>query len=84
VRSAASPRCRALISDILCHGDGALPDDLSPAQTERLEEFEQRGLIRIGAGRIRLDPDALPYARTIAAIFDPLMVHKIGGFSAPV
>lgn len=83
-RSAASRRCGALISDILCHGDGALPDDLSPAQTERLEEFERRGLIRIGAGHIRLCPGALPYARTIAAIFDPLMVHKIGGFSAPV
>lgn len=83
-RDPASRNCGTLISDILCHGRGNLPARLTPAQRETLEEFVQRGLVTTGAGQLRLRPAAAPYARTIAAIFDPRMAGKIGSFSAPV
>lgn len=73
-----------LINDILCHGRGELPARLTPAQGDMLEEFVQRGLVTTGGGEIRLRSGAAPYARTIAAIFDPRLVGKIGNFSAPV
>lgn len=84
MRDLASRNCGALINDLLCHGRGALPPDLSPAQRETLEEFVQRGLIVTGGGQVRLRAHAAPYARTIAAVFDPRMARQSGRFSAPV
>ena len=84
IRDAASRSNGALIEAILCHGEGELPPSLSPAQRDMLDEFARRGLIITGAGRVRLRPQATPYARTIAAIFDPRMVETLGRFSAPV
>jgi len=84
VRDAASRRSGGLIRDILCDGEMRLPHDLSPAQEERIEEFARRGLVSTTTGVLRLKPAAMPYARTIAAIFDPRLESKIGRFSAPV
>jgi len=84
VRDPASRACGKLISDILCHGKAELPGNLSPSQREMLEEFVQRGLVTTGGGQLRLRPAAAPYARTIAAIFDPRLANKTGSFSAPV
>ncbi|MGE4410262.1 MAG: oxygen-independent coproporphyrinogen III oxidase [Sphingobium sp.] len=83
-RDPASRTCGKLINDILCQGIGEMPDHLTPSQSEMLEEFVQRGLITTGGGQVRLRPNAAPYVRTIAAIFDPRLAHKIGNFSAPV
>ncbi len=83
-RDPESRACGTLISDILCHGRGELPARLAPTQSEMLEEFVQRGLVTTGGGLLRLRPSAAPYARTIAAIFDPRLAGKIGSFSAPV
>ncbi len=83
-RDAESRNCGALINAILCHGEGTLPANLSPAQQETLDEFARRGLISTGSGMIRLRAQAMPYARTIAALFDPRMANSIGSFSAPV
>ncbi len=84
IRDAASQSNGALIEAILCHGEGELPPILSPVQRDMLDEFARRGLITTGAGMLRLRPQATPYARTIAAIFDPRMVGTLGRFSAPV
>lgn len=60
-----------LIADILCRGVaeiGNLPErDLI---RERLDRFEQVGLIAWQGWQLRLADDALPYARSIAAMFD--------------
>ncbi|MGE4429253.1 MAG: oxygen-independent coproporphyrinogen III oxidase [Sphingobium sp.] len=84
VRDPGSRTCGALISEILCHGRAPLPADMSSAQRETLEAFVQRGLVFTGGGELRLRAHAAPYARTIAALFDPRMAQKNGSFSAPV
>ncbi|MPT47676.1 MAG: oxygen-independent coproporphyrinogen III oxidase [Sphingobium sp.] len=83
-RDSESRRHGTLINDILCHGKAPLPHRLTQEQSETLEEFVQRGLVTTGAGQVHLRPAAAPYARTIAAIFDPRMAGRIGSFSAPV
>lgn len=83
-RDAESRACGALIRDILCHGEAALPARLSAQQKEQLDRFAQRGLISTSMGVLRLKPAASPYARTIAAIFDPRLDAHQKRFSAPV
>lgn len=84
VRDATDRACGTVIREILCHGEAKLPRRILPAQTKQLDEFARRGLISTGAGKLRLEPGAEPYARTIAAIFDPRLGEKAGRFSAPV
>ena len=84
VRDAKSRACGSLIREILCHGQAKLPRRISSTQLEQLHEFARRGLISTGAGKLQLEPGAEPYARTIAAIFDPRLAVKAGRFSAPV
>lgn len=83
-RDAESRAWGALILDILCHGEAALPARLSAQQKEQLDRFAQRGLISTSMGVLRLKPTASPYARTIAAIFDPRLDAHQKRFSAPV
>lgn len=84
VRDAESRACGTVIREILCHGEVKLPRGMSPAQSRQLDEFARRGLISTGAGKLLLRPGAEPYARTIAAIFDPRLEDQAGRFSAPV
>lgn len=84
VRTANDRTCGSMIRGILCHGEAKLPRRILPAQIKQLDEFAQRGLISTAEGRLRLEPGAEPYARTIAAIFDPRLGEKAGRFSAPV
>ena len=84
LRDAVSRANGKRINDILCHGKTLLPADLSPAQHEHLEAFARRGLISTCSGMLTLKPQAAPYARTIAAIFDPRLGSQMGRFSAPV
>lgn len=84
VRDAESRACGTVIREILCHGLAKMPRRISPEQMEQLDAFTRRGLISTGAGTLRLRPGAEPYARTIAAIFDPRLTAKGGRFSAPV
>lgn len=84
VRDAESKACGALIRAILCHGEVALPPRLTSGQKELLDQFAQCGLVSTAMGTLRLKPAAAPYARTIAAIFDPRLGLQQGRFSAPV
>lgn len=84
VRDAQSRACGAMIWDILCNGEAELPAPLRPDQSERLDQFVRRGLVSTCSGRLHLKPAAAPYARTIAAIFDPRLLAQKGRFSAPV
>jgi oxygen-independent coproporphyrinogen-3 oxidase len=63
-------RARA-IAAVLCHGCAELADlPEREAIRLRLHRFEQAGLIDWQGTRLRLNGDALPYARSIAAAFD--------------
>lgn len=60
-----------IIEQILTRGQARLPEELDLApERARLAPFAALGLIEITADRIRLGPEALPYARSIAARFD--------------
>lgn len=83
-RDAESRACGARIRDILCHGEAALPAHLTQQQKEQLDQFARRGLISTSTGVLHLKPAAAPYARTIAAIFDPRLDAHQQRFSAPV
>jgi oxygen-independent coproporphyrinogen III oxidase len=50
----------------------------------RLAPFLDRQLIELSDGVLSLAASALPYARTIAAIFDPYRVETARKFSAAV
>lgn len=84
VRDMESRACGAVIRNILCDGEAELPSRLRSEQSEQLDQFVRRGLVSTSAGRLHLKPAAAPYARTIAAIFDPRLMEQHGRFSAPV
>lgn len=70
-RTPDDQRRAAVIADILCHGSA----DLSVLQDggrhrDQLAPFVERGLVACDGQHITLRPDAVPYARTIAAQFD--------------
>ena len=56
-----------IIEAILCHGEAHV-DAITPMPD--LKRFERLGLVRVDGADVRLTPDALPYARSIAAAFD--------------
>lgn len=65
-------RLRAtIIEELLCAGVAQFGALLArDAIAERLLPFVERGLVRLDDYRLALAPDALPYARTVAAMFD--------------
>jgi oxygen-independent coproporphyrinogen-3 oxidase len=83
-RDAESVAVGNRIRDILCSGEAQLPAVLTTEQAERLDLFARHGLIVTSGDRLCLKPAAAPYARTIAAIFDPRLSRQEGRFSAPV
>ncbi len=50
----------------------------------RLEAFRTRGLAHVEAGRLHIAAQALPYARAIAALFDPYRQDSARRFSSAV
>lgn len=83
-RDAESRASGAIIRAILCDGEAALPHNLTEDQRDQLDRFAQRGLLSTSGGVLHLKPTAAPYARTIAAIFDPRLDTHRQKFSAPV
>ena len=52
--------------------------------TPRLTPFIDRGLAHIDREWLSVEPDGLPYARTIAALFDPYRTVSARQFSSAV
>lgn len=74
-----------LIEHLLCQGTAHLhylPDRLKVRKD--LQPFEQRGLINWNHCELRLEPGALPYARSIAAALDPWRAGSAIHFSNAV
>jgi oxygen-independent coproporphyrinogen-3 oxidase len=74
-----------LIEHLLCQGTAHvqyLPDRLRVR--DELKPFEERGLISWDHWELRLGPEALPYARSIAAALDPWRVASSVRFSSAV
>ncbi len=82
-----SPRDQAIgrvIESLLCHGSAQLGAVKPPALAEALDSFIARGLAQFDGETLKILPDGLPYARTIAALFDPYRQDSLRRFSSAV
>ena len=84
LRSADDQRRGAVIEGLLCRGEAQLGADLANEVLVRLLPFIDRELAELDHGTLRLMPEALPYARTIAALFDPYRQDSARRFSSAV
>ena len=86
VRRTSSDRQRArIIEDILCRGTADLAGlSDAPTLTESLLPFFERGLAEMNGRILTISPDGLPYARTIAALFDPYRATTKKRFSSAI
>jgi oxygen-independent coproporphyrinogen III oxidase len=75
----------AIIEQLLTAGAADLPQRLDLAAAhEKLHAFRARGLVAIDEGKVRLAPEALPYARGIAAAFDRYRHFSATRFSSAI
>jgi oxygen-independent coproporphyrinogen-3 oxidase len=74
----------AVIESLLCRGEADFYG-LSVCDTlHRLGPFQEAGLVGIAGSHVKLRPEALPYARAIAAVFDSYLAPQSGQFSRAV
>lgn len=89
VKGIATPRSerrRARIIEQLLANSSACLGDLvdDPAIRKRLAPFLERGLVFLNLDWLTLAPTGLPYARTIAAVFDPWRAESARTFSSAI
>lgn len=85
VRRDADDRLRgAVISELLCQGEVAVPPALLSEVSGRIAPFVERGVARLDGAVLRIPPAGLPYARTVAALFDPYRQDSLRRFSSAV
>lgn len=85
VRRTEEDRQRArVIESLLCQGHAAIPSDLAREARSGLEPYLRLGLCAFDGGNLAIAPDGLPYARSIAAQFDPYRQHSPRRFSSAI
>lgn len=83
-RSADDQKRGAIIEALLCQGVADIGGELAMLLRGGLAPFIERGLAQLDSGRLEILPGGLPYARTIAALFDPYRVDSAKKFSSAV
>ena len=83
-RSIDDQRRGTVIAALLCQGSAVIDADLAAQVADRLAPFLARGLATLDKGVLRIADDALPYARSIAALFDAHRVASTRRFSSAV
>ena len=84
-RSAADQRTGQMIEQLLCQGSARIePSPQTSAIRQRLARFTEAGLARWDGDRLTILDGGLPYARTIAAQFDPYRHAAEPRFSSAV
>ena len=84
VRSADDRRRGSLIADLLCHGRANVDTDLAREVAGPIQPFIDADLCHFEGSLLKIDAGGLPYARTIAALFDPYRAHSSRRFSSAV
>ncbi|TNE35427.1 MAG: coproporphyrinogen dehydrogenase [Alphaproteobacteria bacterium] len=84
MRSAVDRRNGQVIEQLLCQGQAALRRDELARARDALEPFVARSLAAVEGDRLIIRQSGLPYARTIAAIFDPFRQQSARQFSSAV
>jgi oxygen-independent coproporphyrinogen-3 oxidase len=83
-RSPADQTIGKIIEALLCSGEAVIASVQLAAAGAALAPFAERGLVRIDGNVLRIAADGLPYARTIAALFDPYRQSPHKRFSSAV
>jgi oxygen-independent coproporphyrinogen III oxidase len=73
-----------VIEDILCNRPADLESLAGPLPLDGLHPFLERGLIRMEGHQLRPTDASRPYARTMAALFDPYRTDTTRRFSSAV
>lgn len=84
VRSVEDQRRGKVIEALLCQGEAALDAELALEASARIAPFAARGLAVLEGSKLSILPDGRPYARTIAALFDPYRQDSLRRFSSAV
>ncbi len=85
IHRSADDRYRgAIIERLLCNGRVQIGARLLGEVAPLLVPFIERGLVHIDREWLSIEPDGLPYARTIAALFDPYRTVSARQFSSAV
>ncbi len=84
VRSGEDQLRSVLIEQLLCAGSVELAPALLAQVSARLEPFRGRGLAAFDQGTLSILPAGLPYARVIAALFDPYREATTRRFSSAI
>lgn len=84
VRTADDRYRGAVIERLLCQGRARLGACLMREASEGLRPFIERGLASIDRQWLTIHPEGLPYARTIAALFDRYRAPSARQFSSAV
>lgn len=84
-RSVDDRRRGAVIEELLCRGRAKIAQDLLEAAEHRLRPYIEPGLARLeGGNMLVICRNALPYARSIAAAFDPYRQENVRRFSSAI
>lgn len=85
VRRSAEDRLRGeVIERLLCNGRARLAPQLRREAETDLREFMEHALVSLSGDELVIAPDGLPYARSIAATFDPYRRVAARRFSSAV
>ncbi len=83
-RSAQDQAIGQIIEGLLCRNEARLERERMQAMHGALAPFRERGLIDADGEILRIRAEGLPYARTIAALFDPYRQDSPRRFSSAV
>jgi len=84
VRTVEDRRRGAIIEELLCRGRARVAQSTMDGAQRRLEPFRVAGLLEYSGGWLVIPDSALPYARSIAACFDPYRQDSARRFSSAV
>ena len=74
----------SIIEKLLCEGRSRVGARMFAEVAPRLSPFIERRLVSIDREWLRIEPDGLPYARTIASLFDAYRSVSPRQFSSAV
>lgn len=83
-RTLADERNATIIEALLCRGRARIDVDRMAAVWPGLAPYAQRGLCRARDGELVIEGAGLPYARSIAAQFDPYRQQSLRQFSSAI
>ena len=83
-RSVEDRRRGAVIEELLCRGRARIERAMLDEAWPRLAPYVETGLAELDNGALVIEPHALPYARSIAACFDPYRQPSGRRFSSAV